>query len=78
MKSQIIGVQPIQFTNNNGEEIKGTNIYIAFKDENVTGLRAEKIFLKNGIELPKDTKINDTVEIAFNFKGKIESISKAN
>lgn len=78
MRSQIIGVQPIQFTNNHGEEIKGTNIYVAFKDENVTGLRAEKMFLKNGIELPKDTKVNDTVEIAFNFKGKIESISKVN
>jgi hypothetical protein len=78
MISQLIGFQPIQFTNNNGEEIKGTNIYITFKDENVTGLRAKKMFIKNGIELPKDAKINDTVEIAFNFKGKIESISKAN
>lgn len=78
MKSQLIGIQHIQFTNDNNEEIKGTNIFVAFKDENVQGLRTEKFFLKQGIELPKDTKLNDTIELSFNHKGKIEMINKAN
>jgi hypothetical protein len=78
MRSQLVGIQHIQFTNNNGEEIKGKSIFVAFKDENVQGLRTEKLFLKEGIELPKDTKINDAIEISFNYKGKVESIYKAN
>ena len=32
--------------------------------------------MKDGISLPKDTKINDTIEICFNMKGKVEMIIK--
>ena len=78
MKVKLIGVQGIHFTNNNGEEISGTNIFCAFQDENVEGLRTEKFFLKNGITLPKETKLNDTIDINFNMKGKVEMISKSN
>ena len=78
MQAKILGVQNINFTNNNGEAINGTNIFVAFKDENCEGLRTEKFFLKDGIDLPKDTKLNDTIEISFNYKGKIEMIYKAN
>ena len=76
MQVKLIGCQRISFTNNNGENINGTNIYVAFKDENVEGLRTEKLFLKENIVLPKDTKLNDTLDIYFNMKGKVESISK--
>ncbi len=78
MKAKLVGVQGIHFTNNNGEEISGTNIYCAFQDENVEGLRTEKFFLKDGIILPKDAKLNDTLDISFNMKGKVEMISKEN
>jgi hypothetical protein len=71
------GFQKINFTNNNGETIIGTNIFVAFKDENVDGLRTEKFFLRDGIALPKETKLNDTIDISFNHKGKIEMINKA-
>ena len=45
MQVKLIGVQHVNFTNNNGETINGTNIFCAFKDENVEGLRTEKFFL---------------------------------
>lgn len=77
MRGRLEGVQSIRFTNNTGEEISGMNIYVAFQDENVEGLKTEKFFLKSNISLPKDTKINDMLEISFNYKGKIESIQKA-
>lgn len=76
MQVKLVGWQQISFTNNNGENINGTNIYVAFKDENVEGLKTEKLFLKENIVLPKDTKLNDTLDISFNMKGKVESISK--
>ena len=77
MKAKLVGVQGVHFTNNSGEEINGANIFCEFQDENVEGLRTEKFFLKDGITLPKDTKLNDTIDISFNMKGKVEMILKA-
>lgn len=76
MQAKLLGVMKVSFTNNQNEAVQGTNIFVAFQDENVEGLRAEKFFLKDSIALPKETKINDVVDIVFNFKGKIESINK--
>lgn len=77
MKAKLVGVQGIHFTNNSGEEISGTKIYCAFQDENTEGLKTADFFLKDGINLPKDTKLNDTIDISFNMKGKVEMICKA-
>ena len=77
MKAKLVGVQGIHFTNNSGEEVNGTKIYCAFQDENVEGLRTADFFLKDGITLPKDTKLNDAIDISFNMKGKVEMIFKA-
>lgn len=75
MQAKLIGIQPIKFTNNNGDIITGTNIFCAFADENVDGLRAEKFFLKNGVKLP-ECKLNDMIDISFNMKGKVEAVYK--
>lgn len=32
MQVKLVGVQYVNFTNNNGETINGTNIFCAFKD----------------------------------------------
>lgn len=76
MKVKLVGVQKINFTNNGGEEISGTNIYCLFEDENVQGARADKFFLKNGLALPAGTQINDLLDLSFNMRGKIEKIEK--
>ena len=75
MQAKLLGFMGVDFTNKDGEQIVGMNIFVAFKDENVHGLRAEKFFLKEGISLPEQVKVNDTLEISFNYKGKIESIT---
>lgn len=76
MQAKLLGVMKVNFTNNQNEAVQGLNIFVAFQDENVEGLRAEKFFLKDTIALPKETKINDVIDIVFNFKGKIEAINK--
>ena len=76
MQAKLLGFMGVDFTNKDGEQIVGMNIFAAFKDENVHGLRTEKFVLKEGISLPEQVKINDTLEISFNYKGKIESITK--
>ncbi|MEY8284588.1 hypothetical protein AALA13_12275 [Lachnospiraceae bacterium 50-23] len=77
MQAKLLGFMNVDFTNKNGERIVGMNIFVAFKDENVHGLKTEKFFLKESVALPEQVKVNDTLEISFNYKGKIESITKA-
>lgn len=77
MQMKLVGISPVNFVNNTGETIKGQNVYVLFKDENTNGLKADKLFLKDGIELPKDTKLNDMLEVSFNMKGRVEMINKA-
>lgn len=76
MQVSLVGVQRVNFTNNVGEVIKGTKLYCAFADGNVDGLRTEAFFVKPEVKIP-ECKINDTIELSFNMKGKIEKISKA-
>lgn len=77
MIEQFIGIQHINFQNDNNETIAGDNAFFIFKTEDVQGMCAKKWFLKEGV-LPKDLKVNDKVEISFNFKGKVEKIAKVN
>lgn len=77
MRMKLVGVSLVNFVNNAGETIKGQNIFVLYESESVTGFKADKIFLKDGIELPKDTKINDMLEISFDMRGKVEHLSKA-
>ena len=58
MQAKLLGFMGVDFTNKDGEQIVGMNIFVAFKDENVHGLRAEKFFLKEGISLPEQVKVN--------------------
>lgn len=75
MQVKLVGVQRVNFTNNNGETINGINIFCAFKDENVEGLRTEKFFIKPEIKLP-ELKLNESLNLSFNMKGKVEAIYK--
>lgn len=77
MQAKLVGVMLVDFSNASGEKISGTNLFVAFKDENVQGMRTEKFFVKDGIALPEQMKINDVLDISFNHKGRIESIKKA-
>ncbi len=77
MQAKLLGVMEISFTNNQNETVQGLNVFLAFPDSNVEGMRSEKFFLRDNIVLPKEVKINDVVDVSFNYKGKIESISKA-
>lgn len=76
MQVSLVGVQRVNFTNNVGEVIKGTKLFCAFKDENTDGLKTEAFFVKPEVKIP-ECKINDTIELSFNMRGKIEKISKA-
>lgn len=74
MVVQIIGKQSLDFTTKEGQVIRGTNLFVAYKSENVEGLKAEKIFVRDGVVIPKELKMNDKAELNFDNRAKIESI----
>ncbi len=76
MEAIKMGEMPVNFNDNNGNLITGVNLFLAFKDPQVKGYRTEKFFVKSDIKVP-EVKVNETLIVNFNFKGKIESIDKA-
>lgn len=74
----VLGYKPIRFTNSDGQLIEGTNLFVAFKSEGCEGLKADKVFVRAGIPMPKDLKLNGNAELYFDYKGKLEAIEKAN
>lgn len=77
MEVKLIGIMPVDFSNANGERICGTNLFVGFKDNSVSGMRTDKFFVKQDIALPEQMKPNDTLEVSFNHKGKVEYVDKA-
>ncbi len=75
MKAKLIGVSPVNFKTSDGKEIEGTTISVGTLDEHTTGMRAERFFVKKEIEIPQ-VKIGENINIFFNQKGKVESITK--
>lgn len=74
MKVQLLGVQTLQFKTDSGNLIEGHNLYIGYTDENVSGMKASKIFVNKSVALPQGLKQGSMLEIAFNMKGKPEKI----
>ena len=76
MQAILLGVRKLDFSTNDGQ-IKGTQLFIAFDSEDVTGKETDKIFVKSDIPLPK-LEINKPFNVFFNRKGKVDSITLAN
>lgn len=73
MLMRVLGIAPVDFTSNDGKQITGFSLFTAFEDNNVKGERTEKLFVRQGIELPK-MSIGDTVDVLFNMRGKVEAV----
>ena len=83
MKVELVGLQLLDFPSKDGGQIKGINLEINFKDDNVYGKRADAKFisdiaLKNlGITLDELLPlINSEVDLELNLKGKVVGIQK--
>lgn len=76
MVVDVLGFQNLDFEGQNGQRVKGINLFTAFVDEGVTGMRTDRFFLRDGLALPKDFKVNDEVTLYFDRKGRVEKIEK--
>lgn len=73
MEVKLLGLQELDFVTNSGDKIQGYNMFVSFPDANVEGVKTEKLFIKDSIELPA-CQLNDTLDIGFNMKGKVETL----
>lgn len=76
MIMRVRGVQKLDFVSNDGKRVEGCNLFLSHADEHVVGERVTKVFVNASVELPKDVKIGDEVNISFTNKGRVEGISK--
>lgn len=72
----LLGYKHLDFNNDKGEEIKGTQIYGSFPEDGVTGAMVGKYFLRDDFDLPELTP-GMTLEVTYNRKGKPEKVTEA-
>lgn len=76
MQYNVEGWKLLDFVSKEGQSVKGLKLYVTCKEDGVIGLMTDSLFIRDGIEIPKDLKVGETVEIVFNRKGKPEGVYK--
>lgn len=74
MKAHLLGTRLLDFTAGDNSPVKGIQLFIAYEEDGVVGQRADKLFLRDGFSLPDGLKPGCMLDIAFNNRGKPESI----
>lgn len=82
MKVSLIGVRSINFTTDEGNEISGIKLFIAYPEDNVYGKITDSRFITDNVfsnlGVPVDTLLNSIgseIDIEINPKGKVVGIS---
>jgi len=74
MQVTLQGFRQLDFKSDNGEQVKGTQLFVSFEDDTVTGKMVDKIFVRPEVRLPENLKQGDVLNLQFNMKGKVQSI----
>lgn len=74
MQAVAYGIQPISFTNDQGERIDGTSLHIGYRDDKVIGQRTGKLFLKKGFPIPKELVPGAVLELSFDINKRLDKL----
>ncbi|MCL2568811.1 MAG: hypothetical protein FWE12_05170 [Oscillospiraceae bacterium] len=72
------GFRQLDFKADNGERVTGTQLFVSFDDDTVTGKMTDKIFVRPEIQLPANLKQGDVLNLQFNIKGKVQAVRQQN
>lgn len=75
MLMYLLGHKSLDFTTDKGEPVKGIQVFVAYTEDGVTGQRTDKLFFRDGFELPDGLKPGVTLDVAFNHRGKPEKVT---
>jgi hypothetical protein len=77
MKATLLGIRVLDFTGNDGNAVKGTQLHVAFAEDGIDGHAVDKLFVKPEVQIPKGIKPGDEITIMFNRRGKAVAITAA-
>ena len=68
----LVGVQNVSYQKN-GNQITGTRLYATFKDEKISGLGTEAIWVPTTVSIPK-LEPNAPFDVSYNRFGRVSGI----
>lgn len=74
MEAYFDGFRPLDFISKEGKPVQGTQLFISYPWEGVTGEMTDSIFVRQGFPLPPEMAPGDILDISFNRKGKPEKV----
>ncbi len=72
MFAKVIGIQKIDYTSRNGNQVVGTKLHCVYPMDVVEGYAVEAIFTKK--ELPKGLTLDSDIRVYYNKYGSVECI----
>ena len=76
MLMEVVGTTKVDFTNREGNQIIGLNVFVNYASPNVNGLCADKIFIGTKIKTPEIVAGNN-YDFDFDRKGRLVSVSES-
>lgn len=70
------GFKPLEFPDEKGNLVKGTNLFTSYPEDGVIGEACGKLFIRDGMELPPLT-VGMMLDITYNRKGKVVAVKAA-
>ena len=78
MQATLLGIRALDFKSKDGDQIKGTQLFVSFPEAETDGLMAEKLFIRadSKTQLPDKLRPGDVLDVSVNLKGKVEAVKR--
>ncbi len=73
MDMKLLGYRKLDFIPDGGEAVKGTQFFMGWEEDGVTGLMTDKLFIRDGMELPA-LALGMMLDVQFNRRGKVVAV----
>lgn len=72
-----VGIRNVDFKGSDGNQVTGVNLFLTYKDKNITGVGTEKVFLASSrfAQLSFIPSVDTDCELIFNKYGKVADIA---
>lgn len=74
--TRLLGHRRLDFKDRDGSDVKGMQLYVSFSEDGVTGEMCDKLFVRDGVELPPLTP-GMNLDVTYNHKGRVVAIKAA-
>lgn len=72
---EVIGIQHRKYTNKQGREVEGYNLFVTYEEKEVNGLACMREWVATDVMEDSGVSVGDSVELNYNRYGRICSIN---